>query len=79
MMTCISLQWIEIVLIWLVVIAAVVGLLRLIVPILVGPLGTAGATIMSAINIIVWAIVAIAIIILVIDLLSCLVGLPSRH
>ena len=75
-MGCFSLAWVEQLLIWLVVIAAVVALVKLLVPLIVGPLGVAGATVVSALNIIIWAIVVIAVIILLFDLLSCLVDTP---
>jgi len=75
-MTCFSLLWLEQLLIWLVVIAAVVALVKLIVPHIVGPLGAAGSMAVSALNIVIWAIVAVAVIILVFDLLSCITGIP---
>lgn len=75
-MGCFSLGWLENLLIWLVVIGAVVALVRLILPLALGPLGPAGTMVSQALNIIIWALVAIAVIILVFDLLSCLVGVP---
>lgn len=75
-MACFGFGWLEQLLIWLVVVGAVVALIRLVIPLAVGQLGVAGGTIMAAFNIIIWAIVAIAVIVLVFDLLSCLVGLP---
>lgn len=75
-MGCFSLGWLENLLIWLVVIGAVFALVRLILPLALGPLGTAGTMVSQALNIIIWALVAIAVIILVFDLLSCLVGVP---
>ena len=72
-MGCFSLLWVEQLLIWLVVIATVFALIRLVVPTFLPPLG---GTIMSALNIVLWAIVAIAVIVLIFDLLSCAVGLP---
>jgi len=75
-MACFSLVWLGNLLIWLVVIAAVVALVRLLLPLALGPLGAAGATIGQALNIIIWAIVAVAVIVLVFDLLNCLVGVP---
>jgi len=73
---CFSLGWLEQLLIWLVVIAAVVALVKLIVPMIVGPLGVAGSTVVQALNIVIWAIVAIAVIVLVFDLLACAFALP---
>ena len=75
-MACFSLGWLEQLLIWLVVIAAVVALVKLIVPMIVGPLGVAGSTVVQALNIVIWAIVAIAVIVLVFDLLACAFALP---
>lgn len=72
---CFSLAWVENLLIWLVIICAVIGLLKLVlVPFVLSPLGEAGAIVVKAINIFIWAIVAIAIIIFVFDLISCLIG-----
>lgn len=75
-MGCLSLGWLENLLIWLVVIGAVIALVRLILPLALGPLGGFAATVSQALYIIIWAIVAIAVIILVFDLLSCLIGIP---
>lgn len=75
-MACLSLGWLMNLLIWLVVIGAVVGVVRLILPYVLGPLGEMGTLIMRALTIIIWAIVLIAIILLVFDLLGCLVGSP---
>lgn len=75
-MACFSLTWLEQLLIWLVIIGAVVAIVRLAVPLVVGPLGAPGTTLVAVLNVVVWAIVAIAVIILIFDLLSCLVGAP---
>lgn len=77
-MGCLSLGWVENLLIWLVVIGAVIALVRLVLPLALGPLGTVGSTVSGALNIIIWALVAIAVIVLVFDLLSCLIGMPAR-
>jgi uncharacterized membrane protein len=71
-MVCFSLGWIEQLLIWFVVITAVIAIIKLLIPAVI-PLG---GTIIQVINIVVWVVVAIAIIILVFDLLSCVVGVP---
>lgn len=76
---CFSLGWIEQLLIWLVIIVAVVALLRLVVPWVLGMLGVDGGIIMQAINIVVWAVIAIAVIYFVFAMISCLLsmgGLP---
>lgn len=72
-MGCFSLGAIENLLIWLVVVGAIVALIRLLVPVVVGPLGPFGSVIVQALYIVLWAIVAIAVIILIFELLACVV------
>jgi hypothetical protein len=73
-MGCLSLGLIENVLILIVVLAVVVGLVKLLLPLVLGPLGVAGTTIVAALNLIIWGIVAIFVIVLVFDLVSCFLG-----
>jgi hypothetical protein len=75
-MACLSLGFIEQLLVWLIVIGAVIAIVRLLVPFALGPLGQPGSTLLAALNIIIWAIVAIAIVIIVFDLLACVIGMP---
>lgn len=83
-MTCLSLGFLEQLLIWLVIIGAVFALIRLVLPLALGWLGAAGSVIERAINIVLWAAIAIIAIIVVFGLLSCLIGsggglrLPGR-
>lgn len=78
---CFSLEWIKDLLIWLVCVCAIVALLRLLVPYILGMLGIAGGILMQAINIFVWAIVCIAVIYFVFMLIGCLGGFhfPAMH
>lgn len=73
-MACFSLPWIEDLLIWIVIIAALVGLVRLVLPPVLAGLGAAGGTVAAALNIVLWAAVAIFLILIVFDLASCLMG-----
>ena len=73
-MACFSLIWFRDLLIWLVVLAAVVAILRLFVPWVLAQLGINAAVVMQVINIVIWAIVIIAIIYFVFALLACLTG-----
>lgn len=75
-MGCFSLGFIEHLLIWLVVVGAVIALLRLIVPVALGALGGAGSLVVGALNIILWAIVIIAAIVVVFSLLACVWPIP---
>ena len=73
---CFSLGWIENLLIWLVVICAIVAVIKLLLPYIVGQLGTPGAIVVRVLSIIGYAMVLIFVIILAFDLLACLVGFP---
>ncbi len=72
---CVSLTWVLYLLIWAVVIGAVVAILRLLLPYVLGLFGVAGDMVMRVINILIGAILIIAVIYLVIDLVSCLGGM----
>lgn len=70
---CFTLPWIEHLLVWLIGVIAAVAIIRLIVPLLTGWIG--GAPIIAQIiNIILWAVVAIACVYIVFGLLSCVLG-----
>lgn len=81
-MGCFSLEWLEQLLVWLIIVAAVVAILRLVVPWVAAQLGV--PIIAQVLNIILWAVICIVVIYIVFALLSCLVGgglplLPHRH
>lgn len=73
---CFTLLWFRDLLIWLVVVVAVVALLRLLLPWLFARLSPHGdATILlRAIDIFVWAVVAIFVIYVIFALIACLIG-----
>ncbi len=80
---CFGLEWLKDILIWLVVICAVIALLRLLVSFVLPRLGF-GAEILSflvsAVTIVIWAIVCIAAIIFIFSLISCLgPSMPRLH
>jgi len=78
---CFSLEWVEQLLIWLIIVGAIVALLKLLVPMILRNLGWAGATIMQAINIVMWAVICIFLVYFIFDLIACLGGglrLPHR-
>jgi hypothetical protein len=72
MMGCFSLGWLEQLLIWLVVVCAVIAVIRLLLPLALAPL----PIVAQVLQIVMWAVIAIAVIILLFELLSCLVGFP---
>lgn len=69
---CFSLGWLEQLCVWLVIVAAVVAIIRLVVPALVGWIGF--PIVGQIINIVLWAVVAILCIYIIFGLLSCLLG-----
>lgn len=68
---CFAMDWIEHLIIWLIAIAILVGLLKLVLPWVLGQLGIAGGMIIQAINIIVIGLVCIAIVIIAFDVFRC--------
>ncbi len=71
-MACLSLAFLENLLIWLVIIGAVFALVKLLLPLVIAPLGGPAAVIVQALQIVLWAVVAIFVIIVVFDLIACL-------
>ena len=83
---CFSLAWVEqlliwlicvcaIGLIWLICVCAIVGILRLVLPFVLTQLGVGGGVIMQAINIVIWAVIAVFVVVVCFDLIGCLGGL----
>jgi hypothetical protein len=74
---CFSLELIKELLIWLVIVVAIIALIRLVLSPLAAQLGPWGGILIQALNIIMWAVVAIAVIVVIFDLIACLLlGLP---
>ena len=73
---CFSLEWIEQLLVWLVIVCAIIAILRLLLPWVAGQLGI--PIIAQAIQIVLWAVIAIIVIYFCFALISCLGsgGLP---
>ena len=73
---CFDLAWVEHILIVIIVIVAIIALLRLLVTFVLPKLGLGGevvAFIVAAVRIIMWAIVCIAAVIFIFDLIGCLI------
>jgi hypothetical protein len=85
-MSCFSIAWIGQLLIWLIIIAAVIAVLRIVIPWVLSKIGADGGIIMQVINIVFWAVISIFVVYICIQLLSCLIGFggglslsPQRH
>lgn len=72
---CFTLGWLESVLVWLVILAAVIAIIRLLVPWFTSMLGI--PIVGQVLNIVLWAIVAVAVIYICFDLISCLLNLSG--
>jgi hypothetical protein len=73
---CFSLAWVFQLLIWLVIIGAVVMIMRLLLPFVLGMFGVVGDLVMQVINIIIGAIIIIALLLFVLDLITCMGSFP---
>lgn len=71
---CFSLAWLVNLLILLIVLGAVVAIIRLVLPRILANFGDPGVLIGQILNIILWAVVLIAIVVFAFELLSCLLG-----
>jgi hypothetical protein len=75
---CFSLGWLASLLVWLVILCAILALGRLLVAFVLPRLGMESEALVivaQAINIVIWAVVVIAVIYFVFDLIACLVPL----
>lgn len=78
---CFSLSWLEDLLIWIVILACVIGVLQLLIPWVFSMVGISLGPLPAIIRMVVIAIVVIAVIIFVFSLLGCLgpgLHLPGR-
>jgi hypothetical protein len=71
---CFSLGWFEDVLVWLVILAVIYGILQVLLPFVLGPLGAAGSVIITVLRLILWGFVAIFIIHICFSLIGCMGG-----
>lgn len=80
-MSCFSLIWLQQILIWLVIVAAIVAIIRLLIPWITS---ITFPIVGQALEIVLWAVLAILAIYIIFALISCLVGmggglhLPTR-
>jgi uncharacterized BrkB/YihY/UPF0761 family membrane protein len=83
---CFSVEWIEQLLVWAVIIIAIISILKLLVPWILGQLGAGGGIIAQVINILFWAIICIFVIYICFAVIACLLSagghlslLPHRY
>jgi len=71
---CFSMQWLQQLFIYIIVIGAVFAIVRLLLPMVFAQLGGPGNVIAQVINIIMWAFIAILVVYICFALISCLLG-----
>ena len=77
-MRCLSLELIENWIIWLIVVCAVVAVIKLLLPLITPALGGWAGLVVKILWIVLYAIIAIFVVIVCFDLLSCVIGsMPS--
>lgn len=75
---CLSLGWLQAILIWAVVIGAIILILKVIVPPVLAQLGMAGGMVARIVMIVLWAVILILLIYFAFDMITCLSGhLPA--
>lgn len=79
---CFSMGWLQSFLIWLVIIAAIFAILKLVIPWVLSKIGVDAGIVIQIMSIILWAFIAIAVIYLAFAAISCLGGIsfpPLPH
>ncbi len=77
-MACFSLQWLEQLLIWFLIVCFVVAVVKLLVPVVAGWFGAPGSgTVVTILGWLVGLLIAIWLIIIIFDLIGCLFGAPG--
>jgi len=71
---CVSLQWLGQVLVWLIVIGGCGAIIKLILPLALGGLGSPGAIVIQIIKFGLWVIIAVFVVWFAIDMIQCLLG-----
>jgi hypothetical protein len=69
---CFSLDWIEQILIWVILAVVVIGILKIIVAAILPKLGEWGSMLAQVIDWVIWGIIAIVVVVFSIELIKCL-------
>lgn len=78
-MACFSVAYLFTLFIWLVVVGALYAIIRLVIPAVVAHFGGPGTLLAQVINIIIWAILLIAVLYIIWGLVECLIGAGGLH
>lgn len=71
---CFSMIWFENLLIWLVVVAVIFAVMKLLIPYILAQLGGGGEVILKVLQIVMWGVVVIFAIAVCFDLVMCATG-----
>lgn len=78
-MGCFSIAFFFQICIWLVVVGAIYAIIRLVIPAVLANFGGPGTLLGQAINIILWAVLLIAVLYIIWGLVECLLGSGGLH
>lgn len=73
-MACFSINYFFQLMIWLVVIGAIYAIIKLVIPAVLANFGGPGTLLAQVLNIVLWAVLLIAVLYIVWGLVSCLLG-----
>jgi hypothetical protein len=76
---CFTLAFLEQIIVWLIIVGAIVALIKLLIPFVTQFLGGAGSTVAQALNIVLYAFIAIIVVYIIFALINCLVGAGGLH
>lgn len=77
-MACFSGAALLSILIWIVIICAIVAIIKVVVPYITAQLGGAGSVVVRIVSIVLWAALAIVVLIFAFEMISCLASMgPS--
>ncbi len=71
---CFSMAWLQQLFVYVIIVGAVIAIVRLLLPVVFAQLGSPGDTVVRAVNIILYAAVAIFVVYICFALISCLGG-----
>lgn len=76
MLACLSWAWLGSVLIWLIIVCAAIAIANVLVPWVAAKVGASpdGGVVVQILRIVVWAVLAVYLVLIVIDLLACVFG-----
>jgi hypothetical protein len=71
---CFDWTWFEHLFIWVIVVGAIFGILKILLPMVFAQLGSPGTALVQIINILMWAVIACFVVYIAFAIIECLAG-----